>query len=136
MSSTTKNEELAKQLKEKGVDVSRLVVCFIGTDQILGESTRPVTDAPIAIKNPKRVVRIQQFVEGGIVISLMIGDLDFVTEGLLFVKPAAEYYVQDQSEESQTNVYESYLDYFKRKVVNKAKEAGIVMPGAPSPFRK
>lgn len=132
-----KSEEMAKELAEKGVDVEKLIVLYAGTEQVLGESQGMEDDGEVGVLNPKRVLRLQQVVEGGVVISLMIGDLDFVHgKGPVFLRPYMFYNVSHQDEETKAGVYGSYLDYFKRKTLNKAEDAGLVLPKGLSPFRK
>lgn len=135
--STTKIEELEKELISKGVDVEALHVAYVGTESIIGELDDE-SEGVLMLKDPKRVLRLQQVLDGGIAISYMVTDMDFMTSGLVCVKPNIHYPVFNQPEETKANIYESFIEYFKRKVINKAKEAGILLHPSvnPSPFRK
>lgn len=135
-----KNEELIEQLRKRKVVVEDLYVVYAGAEQLIGELMEPTSpEEAIYLRNPKRVLRLQQVLPEGVAISFMIGDFDFLSSGWIkVVAPTLSYKVISQPEETQEFILTTYLNYFERKTVHKAEEAGLIVPkaGVSSPFKK
>lgn len=120
-------------LKSKGVAVEDLAVLMIPGDQIIGElvgESGPVcpVNRSVKVKNPKRILREMMRTNEGVVINFMVGDLDMVEEGMVFFHPHGGYRVDQISEDSQVHLLAIYADFMERKMMNKAKEAGLILP--------
>lgn len=133
-----KLEAVINELKEKGCRPDILTVAFLATgEQLIGEMYASTPGAVLEMTNPKRILRLQQVQNGGISISLMVGDLDLLESGKVQLIPQLAYRVRDQSEDSQYAILTLYKEYLDRKRITKAEEAGIVIPSqSVSPFKK
>lgn len=136
-----KSEELSQKLEEHGVEVEKLYVIYAGSEQLIGELQDGLfkNNEKLYLKNPKRVLRLQQVLPEGVAISFMIGDFDFISSGAVTVMaPTLSYKVLMQPEETKQFILSTYLNYFERKTVHKAQEAGLIVPkaGISSPFKK
>lgn len=138
---TTELEEVKKSLTEKKIPVGSLTMLMTANgEQILGEveGSDPRPGEVLVVKNPKRVIRLQQMTQSGVSISFLVGDLDLLSEGSIKVIAISVYRVMDQSDDSAERILSVYNDYLSRKVAIKAEEAGLVVPDSPiiSPFKK
>lgn len=134
MKSMKMSRELEEELLNK-LNPHTLVIVHAGADQIIGELLSVHSDGGMDIKNPRRILRLQQVEpSGAVVFGLMIADFDFIAEGTLTAYPDVKYHVREQSESSKISIYSALIDYFDRKVENQAQDAGLVLP--KSPFRK
>lgn len=123
-------EKLKEDLQQKGVKVDALAVLLVGGgEQVLGEGSQR-EDGLWDVKNPKRLVRLQQMDRSGqgLSISYLIGDFDMVEGGLMHVRPTGYYLLSEIDVPSQGAVLQLYRDFLVRKVEAKAREAGIVIP--------
>jgi hypothetical protein len=132
---TLNKTELLTFFTEKGVEVSKLVVVYVGPDTLIGETNDPNSEV-IGLKNPKRIFRLSQMQSGGLVLSYMLGDWDFMETGIINVRPQAWYHLLSEPDSVIEAVLNLYREFLNRKVLNKAEEAGLVLPTIESPFRK
>jgi hypothetical protein len=126
-------EQLTATLREKGVEVERLAVLSVGSDQIIGEidyaESKQLTGRSVLVKNPKRLIRLQRMEGQSLSIDFLIGDLDFVSSGAVQVSPVYSYRINDINEESQTAMLGLLVMYFENRARNRAQAAGIQLPG-------
>ncbi|TXH08006.1 MAG: hypothetical protein E6R04_11740 [Spirochaetes bacterium] len=132
---TLNKTELLTFFTDKGVEVSKLVVVYVGPDTLIGETNDPNSEV-IGLKNPKRIFRLSQMQSGGLVLSYMLGDWDFMETGIIYVRPQAWYHLLSEPDSVIEAVLNLYREFLNRKVLNKAEEAGLVLPTIESPFRK
>jgi hypothetical protein len=110
-----------------------LLVAMAGSEILIGsvdvQSSEYVSFAPVGrptmLRNPKRIVRLSAMGPGGLQIQYVIGDLDLINEGIVWVQPHAAYYLQDLDEDSQINYLKLILDFFRRKAI---ADSGLVIP--------
>lgn len=72
---------------------------------------------------------MQQRTQAGITLRYMMGDLDFVSAGTVEVFPSVAYWLVDIEPESQIELLQLYLGFLLQKSQEKAKEAGLILPG-------
>lgn len=127
----TQIDELKAFLKGQGVAVDTLCIIGIGGGEtFLGELAGTDSNGTLRLWNPKRIIRLQQMAQGGVQVSIMIGDLELL-EGNgthMYVKEKTFSLVSLQNEISQLNVLNLYKSYFDRKAMNDARAAGIHIP--------
>lgn len=127
-------DKMMTELTGVGVDVSKLSVFYTGTDQILGEAETNKDYPSFIVKNPKRVIRMQQMERNGLILTYLVSNLDLMQDGELRLTPHAWYRVRDQPEETQRVVFGLYLEFFERRAQQRIAESGLVLP--TSPFKK
>lgn len=141
MKKTMSTEDLVKFFSEKGVNLEHLAVLTSGSDSIIGEVNVDGDEAiqsAVLVTNPKRLFRFTQVQTGGLVINYMVGDWDFMEEGSIWVAPTMCYHVMEQPDDTINMILSLMKEHLDRKVLNKAEQAGLVLPSSPvqSPFRK
>ena len=132
---TQNKDQLISYMKGKGVNVEKLVVAYAGTDTLIGETENPDTEV-IGLTNPKRIFRLSQMQSGGLVISYMLGDWDFMETGIINVRPHSWFHLLSEPDSVVSAVLDLYREFLERKVLHKAEDAGLVLPNTESPFRK
>lgn len=129
-------DQLKKQLREKRIKVEDLVVVSINAGEtIIGElitsqsqGEEKTLTGPLKVRNPKRIIRLQQMSQQGLSIQFMVGDLDMLESGTIQVRSNLGYLIEDISVESQTALLHLYRDFLDRKAENRAREAGLHLP--------
>lgn len=127
-------QKLVEELRNKGVSADHLAVLNItGSEQVIGEVLKLSTGTPLAgqvvrLKNPKRFIRIQSMQGGGLAIQFMIGDLDYISKGEISVVAPIGYWVVEQDFEAQREYFGTMLQYFDRRMKNRAVESGLHLP--------
>jgi hypothetical protein len=131
-------DELHLMLTEKGVETQRLGVFGVIGEQILGEAEEcPDDDGWIVIKNPKRIIRLQEMGEGGSFrINFILIEWDLIVGGEIHARPEYHYSLKNLNEESQLRYLGLYAQYFEQKKMAAAARANIVIPEMQSPFGK
>jgi hypothetical protein len=124
--------DLKAALKREGVtDPDKLVVVQVANDSIIGElhseDSNAIEFEPIAIKEPKRFVRIQRMApEGGLNVEYAIIDFDAMTTGgQIIVRPILLYWVDDAGPDGQLTMLKMLLGYFDAARKRRAAAAGI-----------
>lgn len=134
---TEKIDKAVNELAEVGVDAERLAVVMVGNEQLLGETRQVSFDDPTELKNPKRFARFQQTFKNpdgsqAVSINFMIGDLDLVEGGTVYVRPVLGYFLGDLDERSIESFLNLYVEFITRKAENlvkmKAEAAGLAFP--------
>ncbi len=133
-----KLNDLRRCLTEQGVDPDRLAVFGFGGEQILGEvpvegmrDGLELTNIPITISNPKRIIIVRQMSQVGLQIQFIVGEFDML-EGpgnKIEIVASFGYMLNEQGLQSQVNVLELYKSFFERRRENQAREAGLELPG-------
>ena len=127
----SKLEELTKALEKEGVDVGSLTVCMMGDEQFLGsvhETQHREGGVYVKVRDPKRIIRIQQIHEGNLRIEFTLVDLDYIEKGEVEVYATAFYRLEEQSLMTRLRMYVLYLQYFESKKMMRAAAAGIQVP--------
>ena len=129
-------ETLKKEILEKGkINIDRCVILLCNGEQIIGElpEEEPLcirSEGFTKIRNPKRVMRLQQIDKssGSIVTNFVVGDYDLMEGGSLMVRAEAWTTFEMLSEAAQKNFVMLMKDVIANKMREKAAEAGLVTP--------
>jgi hypothetical protein len=121
--------QVQASLREKGIKIDDLAVVNSGGDILLGETNSEDLLGTILLKNPKRIMVLKQMGPGGLSINYMVGDLDFMSSGVVQVNPNYGYWLNDMDEEGQIEMLRLLLQFFDRRAQSRAVEAGLVLPG-------
>lgn len=125
-------DKVHKFVRDNGINPDELAVFILGPNEmIIGEvnGRASLLEPGIAVKNPKRYLRLQQATSQGLSIQLVLCDLDALTgDGQMYVRANAAYWLKEQSLEGQIGTLSLYIQYFKLKAANKAAEAGLIVP--------
>lgn len=133
--------ELTERLAARGVTVKNLAVFVLPGDQIIGEvdghirvpGSPELIGGVIKLRNPKRLLRLQQASQHGLQINFMIGDLDFMDTGFIEIQANVAYYIHWMNAESQIALLNLYYEFLNMKSADKA---GIALPDGAGIMRK
>lgn len=128
-------QRLEQLLRNHDMDPNKLwVFVLTGGEQILGTVCEEAYGSPaiagksFAIKNPKRILRIQRMEKTGLTIELGVVDFDFIEGGTMHVQAPAVYRVQDLSEPSKFHLYQLIRVYIEGRREASAAQAGLTLP--------
>lgn len=128
-----------QKLVAQGADPVHLAVLYVNGDQLIGRPLRnsgegpslytgPLSNATFLLENPKRIMALRQMSPEGLKLQYLIGELDFVANGIVYVTPTIGYWLYDVDDESQMGVLELYTQYLEKHTEMKAKAAGLHLP--------
>jgi hypothetical protein len=131
-------DEMKAKLREAGIEVETLVVAGVGTEQVMGEAEAAYDPAQIwfHIKNPRRLIRLQQMAEGGFRVEFALIDWDLMVGGRMSCQPSFFFRLGDLDAESQERYMGLYLGYLEHKKMERLAKSNIVIPEMQSPFGK
>lgn len=119
------------------IDPKRLAVLAVGGEQIVGEIVNvfhsedlagsSLVGRPILMRNPKRLIRLQKMDQrsGALTIEFLLGDYDFIEEGVVEVQTSFGYWLEDISPQSQVGLLSLFVDFMNRR---KAVDTGLILP--------
>jgi hypothetical protein len=146
MTNDERLKEIYKVLEQNGVEnIPRLYVMTMATgEQLIGEvhPFNPKDDVEpgkvMVVTNPKRIIRMTSQRSGGLEINIFVGEMDLLDAGFIYVIPQMMYQIILQPEGAQLAILGLYKEFLDRKVINRAEEAGLVVPTntITSPFKK
>lgn len=138
---------LHEALKQAGVDPTALacvavgdVEMFIGEvydhqDYVDGDSHASIFQHAdfVSLKNPKRLSRLQMQNRqtGQVGVQLQFGDFDFMTGGIIEVRPTMAFFFDWCDFATQYRYCNAYLGFIEGKKRAAAQAAGLILPSAP-----
>lgn len=128
-------EGMKSIIQDANVDVEKLGVVMWASEQLFGEVIERKFEPyhHVVMKDPKRILRLQQVQPGNFRVDFILVDLDLMESGRVELQPMGFYLVRDLDEDSQHRMLGLYLSYLENKQRSKAAEAGIVIPDVRPP---
>ena len=136
-------ESAKKDVEGLGVKTDKLYIVYYGAgDSLLGEVLiDPSAGQRVTLISPRRILRMQQASNGGLIINFVLGHFDLMEGGggIIDVLPTVVWKVDMQPPVMQLNVYSLLLDFLEKEKLRTATEAGLILPNPAavrSPFKR
>jgi hypothetical protein len=128
-------DQIKDDLTKAGVEVDKLGVVMVGNEQIYGEiiDVKMEPMHSVRVRNPKRMLRLQQVQPGNFRVDFIVIDLDLITHGTVVLFPQGIYFLSELDADSQGRMMALYVNYFENKKRANAAAAGIVVPDVKPP---